>query len=96
MQDFTSHIKYLRGEAFSDKHWSELCTMLKIPLKSTDQLTFGDFLKAQELVNANIEALQVRSELKFRRDSVLQTLNQYFLNALIIGIEHTSLQRDNH
>lgn len=52
-------MKYLRGEAFSDKHWSELCTMLKIPLKSVDKLTFGDFLKAENLIADNLDAIQV-------------------------------------
>lgn len=63
LQNFITHIKYLRGEAFSDKHWSELCALLKIPSKSIDHLTFGDFLKAQDAVISNLDAIQVCFEI---------------------------------
>lgn len=58
-QDFIPLIKFLRGDAFGDKHWSELCTILKISSKSIDKLVFGDFLKAQDLIVANLDFIQV-------------------------------------
>lgn len=39
-------LKYVRGEAFSDKHWIEMYNLLGIPSSTTiDKLTFGNFLQ---------------------------------------------------
>lgn len=59
MQDFIPQIKFLRGDIFSNKHWTELCALLKLPLKPVEKLTFGDFLSAQDLVMTNLNAIQV-------------------------------------
>lgn len=58
-KDFIPLMKYLKGDVFGDKHWSELCAILKIPAKSVDKLTFGDFLRAQDAAIANVNALKV-------------------------------------
>lgn len=41
-------LKYVRGEAFSDKHWIEMYNLLGIPSSTTiDKLTFGNFLQVR-------------------------------------------------
>lgn len=52
-------LKYLRGEAFSEKHWLELFNIIKAPYKAVDMLTFADFLEVRETISSSIENLQV-------------------------------------
>ena len=60
-QDFIPQMKYLRGDIFSGKHWSELCAILQLKTKPVEKLTFGDFLGAQDAVLMNLNAIQVRA-----------------------------------
>ena len=51
-------MKYVRGDIFSDHHWTEMYGILGMPSKKIDQLTFGDFLKVKERIIAKSNELQ--------------------------------------
>ena len=51
-------MKYVRGDIFSDHHWTEMYGILGIGNKKIDQLTFGDFLKVKEKIIAKEKDLQ--------------------------------------
>ena len=38
-------LKYVRGEIFSDQHWTEMYGILGMPKKTVDKLVFNDFLQ---------------------------------------------------
>jgi dynein heavy chain 2 len=49
-------LKYVRGEIFSDRHWTEMYGILGMPQKQTDKLVFDDFLQVrQRLVDKESE-----------------------------------------
>lgn len=52
-------LKYLRGDTFSDKHWTELLIILEIPNKKLEVLTFGDFLSVKENILLRFQEIQV-------------------------------------
>lgn len=48
-------LKLLRGEDFTDKHWTEIFTTLNIQVRPIDAVTFGHFLAvADQLGYPNI------------------------------------------
>ena len=51
-------LKYVRGDLFSDQHWSELCVLLGLPTKKIDLLVFGDFLRVRETLMVRKKELQ--------------------------------------
>jgi len=64
LQEIQSHkdvlpiLKFARGDAFSDRHWVEMLSLLDIPQKSVESLTVGDFLAVKEKIVASQEQLQ--------------------------------------
>ena len=40
-------LKYVRGEIFSDQHWTEMYQILGMPKKTVDKLVFDDFLQVK-------------------------------------------------
>ncbi len=51
-------LKYVRGEIFSDQHWSEAFSLLGMPKKDLTALTLADFLRAREMLAAKEEELK--------------------------------------
>ena len=51
-------LKYVRGDIFADKHWTEMYGLIGMPPKKIDSLVFGDFLKVKEKVVAKEKELQ--------------------------------------
>ena len=51
-------LKYVRGDIFSDHHWTEMYGVLGMPSKKIDQLVFGDFLRVKERLVAKEKELQ--------------------------------------
>lgn len=59
LQEMLPALKYLRGEAFSEKHWVELFNIIKAPFKPVDLITFADFMEVRQAIKVNIDSLQV-------------------------------------
>ncbi len=51
-------LKYVRGEIFSDQHWSEAFSLLGMPKKDLTALTLAVFLRAREMLAATEEVLK--------------------------------------
>ena len=51
-------LKYVRGDIFSDQHWSEMFSMLGMPKKPIDQLLFEDFLRVKDKLVSRASELQ--------------------------------------
>ena len=57
--DLVPAMKFVRGDAFSDKHWSEMYSILGIPTSlGIDKLTFGDLMRVKSKILDNKEALK--------------------------------------
>ena len=41
-------LKYIRGDIFSEQHWAEMYSLLGMPQKTVETLTFEDFLKVKD------------------------------------------------
>lgn len=41
-------LKYVRGDSFSDQHWTEMYQILGMPKKPVDKLVFDDFLQVRD------------------------------------------------
>lgn len=51
-------LKYVRGDIFSDKHWTEMYGLLNMQPKKIDHLVFGDFLKVKDNLISREKELQ--------------------------------------
>ena len=51
-------MKYVRGDIFSDHHWTEMYGILGMSSKKIDQLTFGDFIKVKDKIILREKELQ--------------------------------------
>ncbi len=51
-------LKYVRGDIFSEQHWTEMYGLLGMPQKPVDKLIFEDFLRARERLVAQEDALK--------------------------------------
>ncbi|XP_037092634.1 cytoplasmic dynein 2 heavy chain 1-like [Pollicipes pollicipes] len=52
-------LKFVRGDAFSEKHWNEMYSLLGIPTSlGIDKLTFGDLMRVKPKILENKEALK--------------------------------------
>lgn len=51
-------LKYVKGEDFSEKHWSDVFAILKIQPRPIDQILLKDFLHVHENIRGNVKELQ--------------------------------------
>ena len=51
-------LKYVRGEIFSDQHWTEMYQILGMPKKTVDKLVFDDFLQVKDRLPAKEDELK--------------------------------------
>ncbi|CAG9772440.1 unnamed protein product [Ceutorhynchus assimilis] len=57
-KDIIPTLKYVKGEDFSEKHWNDVFSILKIEPKPIDQILLKDFLDAHENIKSNSKELQ--------------------------------------
>ncbi|GJQ81470.1 btv [Trypoxylus dichotomus] len=57
-QGITSTLKLVKGEDFTDKHWLEVYTLLRIAPKPIDSLYLKDFLNVSEVLQEKTKELQ--------------------------------------
>ena len=91
-------LKYVRGDIFSDKHWTEMFGILGIPSKKIDQLVFGDFLKVKERLGAKENELlelnnRATGEVVIRE--ALSELDVWEIEAKFAFTEHQSSKGEN-
>lgn len=53
------NLKYIRGDAFTEKHWAEMFSLLRMPQKTVNSLTAGDLLAARTNIANNLKELKV-------------------------------------
>jgi dynein heavy chain 2 len=51
-------LKYVRGDIFSEQHWTEMYGILGMPQKAVDKLIFEDFLHVKERLITAEDALK--------------------------------------
>ena len=51
-------LKYVRGDVFSEQHWTEMYGLLGMPQKAVDKLVFEDFLHVRERLVASEDPLK--------------------------------------
>ena len=61
-------LKYVRGDVFSEQHWTEMYGILGMPQKAVDKLVFEDFLHVRERLVSGEDRLK---ELNNRHGSLL-------------------------
>ena len=52
-------MKYIRGDSFTEKHWYELFSILKMPSKQLGELKVKDFLKVRSTIEERLKDIQV-------------------------------------
>ena len=63
-QGFLPNMKYIRGDSFTEKHWYELFSILKMPSKQLGELKVKDFLKVRHTIEERLKDIQVNHILK--------------------------------
>ena len=56
-QEILSLLKYVRGDNFAEKHWTELFNILDMPAKKIEDLKFSDFLDKKLAIIEKEDAL---------------------------------------
>ena len=69
-------LKYVRGEIFSDQHWTEMFSLLGMQKKAIDKLTFEDFLKVKDRLASNSQELQELNNRAAGEVVIRQALNE--------------------
>ncbi len=69
-------LKYVRGDIFSDAHWSEMFSLLGMPHKPVDKLLFADFLTARDALAAKEEDLKELNNRAVGEVAIRQALNE--------------------
>ena len=69
-------LKYVRGEIFSEQHWTEMYGILVMPKKPVDKLLFGDFLKVKDKLVAKENELQELNNRAAGEVVIRQALNE--------------------
>ena len=86
-------MKYVRGDIFSDHHWTEMYGILGMPSKKIDQLAFGDFLKVKERIiakNNELQELNARAAGEVVIREALSELDVWEIEAKFSFAEHQS------
>ena len=90
-------LKYVRGDIFSDKHWTELYGILSMPSKRIDHLVFGDFLKARDMIvskEKDLIELNSRASGEVVIREALSELDVWEVETKFTFTEHQSSQGD--
>ena len=69
-------LKYVRGEIFSDQHWTEMYGILGMPKKTVDKLLFEDFLKVKDKLATKEDELQELNNRAGGEVVIRQALNE--------------------
>ena len=69
-------LKYVRGDLFSDQHWSEMFGLLGMPKKPVDQLVFDDFLRVKDKLVSRSSDLQELNNRAAGEVVIRQALNE--------------------
>ena len=69
-------LKYVRGEIFSEQHWTEMYGILAMPKKTVDKLLFGDFLKVKDKLVSKENELQELNNRAAGEVVIRQALNE--------------------
>ncbi|KAF0306076.1 Cytoplasmic dynein 2 heavy chain 1 [Amphibalanus amphitrite] len=91
--DLVPAMKFVRGDAFSEKHWSEMYNILGIPTSlGIDKLTFGDLMRVKSKILDNKETLKelnsrATGEVAIRQ--ALQELDAWEIEAKFSLVEQT-------
>ena len=84
-------LKYVRGDVFSEQHWTEMYGILGMPQKAVDKLVFEDFLHVRERLVASEDQLKelnnrAAGEVVIRE--ALKELDIWEVEAKFLFIEH--------
>ena len=91
-------LKYVRGDIFADKHWTEMYGMLGMPSKKIDSLVFGDFLRVKDrIVNKekDLQELNSRAAGEVVIREALSELDVWEVEAKFAFVDHQSSQGDS-
>ena len=90
-------MKYVRGDIFSDHHWTEMYGILGMPSKKIDQLVFGDFLKVKEIIilkDKELQELNNRAAGEVVIREALSELDVWEIEAKFVFTEHQATNGD--
>ena len=90
-------MKFVRGDIFSDHHWTEMYGMLGIPSKRIDHLVFGDFLKVKDRILAKETELQELNNRASGEVVIREALNEldvWEVEAKFLFAEHQATNGD--
>ncbi len=90
-------LKYVRGEIFSDHHWSEVYGLLGMPKKDLTALTLSDFLAVRESLAAKEQELKELNSRAAGEVVIRQTLSEldvWEVEAKFSFLEHQASNGD--
>ena len=90
-------LKYVRGDMFSDQHWSEMFGLLGMAKKPVDQLVFEDFLRVKDKLVARSTELQELNNRAAGEVVIRQALNEldvWEVEARFAFVEHQTSAGD--
>ncbi len=91
-------LKYVRGEIFSDHHWSEVYGLLGMPRKDLGSLRLADFLAVKEMLVAKEQELKELNSRAAGEVVIRQTLSEldvWEVEAKFSFLEHQASNGDN-
>lgn len=94
-KDIVPILKYVKGEDFSEKHWSDVFNMLKIQSKPIDKILLKDFLDVQENIREHSKELQqlckrAASEIVIRQ--AVKDIDQWEMQTKFVLNQHSDSQ----
>ncbi|XP_076274081.1 dynein cytoplasmic heavy chain beethoven isoform X2 [Rhynchophorus ferrugineus] len=84
-------LKYVKGDDFSEKHWSDVFELLRLEPRPVEQLLVKDFLSAQENLQNHVQELQsiskrAASEIVVRQ--AMREIEQWEIRAKFVLFSH--------
>ncbi|KAL1506398.1 hypothetical protein ABEB36_005769 [Hypothenemus hampei] len=94
-KEITPILKYVKGEDFSEKHWSDLFNILDMTPKQIDQILLKDFLDVHQNLLHKVKELQTlsrnaASQIVIRQ--ALKDIDQWEVQAKFVLNNHTDSQ----